>query len=447
MQHVNCRRFYRMGVFFRLCVACCLWGVAVVNFRLVAQTDQRIDNYIFPDFIRQDTSLCTFHPFVDFSKNNYQFYSDRSSNFEHLYRQFDSLLRFGDRKLNFYHIGGSHVQADIYTNDIRMFLQTHYDGLLGDRGWVFPFSLAGTNNPGNYRFSSEANFVGIRASVRHDFPIDLGVLGAAIVSEDSVVQLSFHYRNTVSKPGFSTIRIFHNQGYFPYEINFGEDEFLLSSWFHNDKMGYTEFMFADELDSFDVQFVRTTVDAHKLEIYGFQLLNDRPGISYHAIGVNGAGLYSYLACPRFEQQLSTLPPDFFVFAVGTNDANVPYEKFDPQVYRNNLEQLMKIVLHINPRCALLLTVPNDSHYKKRSLNFNIARQREVIIDLAREYNMAVWDFYGIMGELGSSKIWQMNDLMNSDLVHFSSTGYHLKGDLFIDAFLKYILQFSELLHR
>jgi len=408
-----------------------------------SQKKEPLKDYVFPDFILQDTALCTSHSFVDFSKNNLKFYSNGSPNFDFFYHQFDSMIRFRDRALNFYHIGGSHVQADIYTNDIRTYLQTYYNDLPGTRGWVFPFSLAGTNNPSNYRFSSETNFVGVRASVRKEFPIDLGVLGFALISEDSIAQLSFNYRNAVSKPGISKIRIFHNYGYFPYEINFGTDEPLISSWFHNERNGYTEFIFSDELDSFDVQFVRTCTYTYRLELYGFQLLNDQPGVSYNAIGVNGAGLYSYLDCPYFEQQLSTLPPDFFVFAVGTNDANVPPDKFDPQIYKNNLEQMIKIVLRINPRCAVLLTVPNDSHYKRRSLNFNIARQREVIIELAKEYSVPVWDFYGIMGELGSSKIWQQNNLMHVDLIHFSSTGYHFKGDLFIDAFLKYLLQFSE----
>jgi hypothetical protein len=50
--------------------------------------------------------------------------------------------------------------------------------------------------------------------------------------------------------------------------------------------------------------------------------------------------------------------------------------------------------------------------------------------------MAVWDFYGIMGELGSSKTWKTAGLMQADYVHFTGTGYHLKGTLLIEAFKK-----------
>jgi lysophospholipase L1-like esterase len=89
-----------------------------------------------------------------------------------------------------------------------------------------------------------------------------------------------------------------------------------------------------------------------------------------------------------------------------------------------------------------LTVPNDAHYKKRHLNKNIAREREVIIALAEKYRVPVWDFYGIMGELGSSKTWLSNGLMQGDMVHFTSEGYHIKGALLIDAFMKYLEQMT-----
>jgi lysophospholipase L1-like esterase len=64
----------------------------------------------------------------------------------------------------------------------------------------------------------------------------------------------------------------------------------------------------------------------------------------------------------------------------------------------------------------------------------------VIQELAAKYKMPVWDFYGIMGELGSSKTWQSHGLMQSDKVHFTGVGYHLKGDLLIDAFQKFLVQ-------
>lgn len=401
--------------------------------------------YVFPDFRDMDTSLRSTYPFVHYDLNNFRFYSKESPNFRTFYEKMDRAIREKKGQLNMYHIGGSHLQADIYTNDVRENLQQRFAGLPGERGWVFPFDLAGTNNPWNYEFSSPNSWHAYRCIPhrpdKYDF--DYGILGAGVTCGDSVITVKFEYDHTSSKPPFSHVRIFHNIGEFPYWMHFGADEITVLDSKHNPELGYTDVWFTDPLDSLNIQFQRTGAYAPELELYGFLLMNDSPGISYTAIGINGAGLYTYLANVRFEEQLKTYPPDFFAFSVGTNDGNVPYDKFDPQVYKRNLEKVMQMVLRANPDCALLLTVPNDSYYHRRYLNRNIARERTVIEELAQEYQMAVWDLYGIMGELGSSKTWKYNKLMKSDLIHFTADGYHFKGDLYLDAFMKFMDQMEE----
>lgn len=401
-----------------------------------------LSTYSFPDFEILDTSLRTEYPFIDYGKNNYRFYSKESENFTIFYKKFKRLIEEKEGHIHMYHIGGSHLQADIYTHDVREFLQTNWNGIPGERGWVFPFDLAQTNNPGNYEFSSPNRWKGYRC-VSHrpkKYDLDYGLLGAVTMCDDSVIQIYFEHDRTNSKPPFNHIRIYHNKGEFPYELNFGADEILITKTVHDSQAGCTDVFFTDPLDTFNLQFARTGYNAPELEIYGFILMNDVPGISYTSIGINGAGLYTYLDNVRFEEQLKQYPPDFFAFSVGTNDGNVPNDSFDPQVYKDNLEQVMQMVLRANPECALLLTVPNDSYYRRRYLNKNIAKERTVIIELAEQYNMAVWDMYGIMGELGSSKKWKYEGLMRSDLVHFTPVGYHLKGDLYIDAFMKFMSQ-------
>lgn len=402
-----------------------------------------LGTYCFPDFAIMDTNMRNERPFVDYTKNNYRFYSDRSANFELFYQKFIDILDKKYGKLNMYHIGGSHLQADIYTHDVRTYLQTNWEGIEGERGWVFPFDLAQTNNPGNYEFSSPNRWEGYRCvshKPRKYTEIDYGVLGAVTMCDDSVIQINFKYDRTEVKPPFNHIRIFHNKGEFPYYINFGAEEILVTKTEHDPIVGATDIYFTDGIDSFDLQFSRKGWYAPELEIYGFLLMNDQPGISYTSIGINGAGLYTYLDNVRFEEQLKQYPPDFFAFSVGTNDGNVPNSAFDPQKYKDNLEAVMKIVLNANPDCALLLTVPNDSYYRRRYLNKNIAKERTVIIELAEQYAMAVWDLYGVMGELGSSKTWKYKGLMRSDLVHFTYEGYHFKGDLYVDAFMKFLDQ-------
>ena len=349
-----------------------------------------------------------------------------------------------DRKLNFYHIGGSHIQADIYTHDFRTFLQSNWHRLDGERGLVFPFRLASTNNPSNYNFSSPNNWTGFRSVSARPEDLQYGLTGAAIKCADSLIVVNFKHMRSLVKPPFNRLRIYHNTGEFFYDMNFGSQELFVTDTYHHADLGYSEIRFSDKMDSLDIQFIRTCNIATSLEIYGFEFLNDLPGITYNAIGINGAGLYTYLGNEHFLRDLKIHPPDFFAFSLGTNDAYTSYENFNPQKYKENLEEMIKLVLTVNPKCAILLTVPNDCLFNKKHVNKNTERQREVIYQLAAKYEQAVWDFYGIMGELGSSKSLKENGLMQADYVHFTAGGYHIKGSLLIDAFLKYLAQFENM---
>jgi lysophospholipase L1-like esterase len=376
------------------------------------------------------------YPFIEVQCNQFQFFGAQSPNWMHLNEELSSMIQTGQGKLNFYHIGGSHLQADIYTHDFRTFLQSNWPGLSGERGLVFPYNLAHTNNPTNYDFSSPNTWKGYRSVTQRPEDFDYGLSGAAITCSDSLVVVNFKHLRTLVKPPFDRLRIYHNTGEFPYDLNFGDQELLVTDVVHYDALGYTEIRFSDHLDSLDLLFVKNCTTPFSLELFGFEFLNDLPGITYTAIGINGASLPTYLANTNFSRDLQLRKPDLFIFSVGTNDAHCSYDAFDPLVYKRNLEKMIQQVLQSNPNCAILLTVPNDDYYMRKYPNRNTERQREVIYQLAAQYQMAVWDFYGIMGELGSSKTWKIEGLMQADYVHFTGTGYHLKGTLLIEAFQK-----------
>ncbi|HIE15346.1 MAG TPA: hypothetical protein EYP69_00300, partial [Bacteroidales bacterium] len=57
-------------------------------------------------------------------------------------------------------------------------------------------------------------------------------------------------------------------------------------------------------------------------------------------------------------------------------------------------------------------------------------------EVAKKYNLAVWNLYKIMGGFNSSQKWYLMNLMKRDRIHFTRKGYELKGDLFFSAFLK-----------
>ena len=409
-----------------------------------SQSFDDLRNYNHPEFAKSNSEISEKKSLINLDCNQFAFFSEKSTNWFYLYTEIQKMITKKDRKLNFYHIGGSHIQADIYTHDFRTFLQSNWPGLDGERGLVFPFGLASTNNPSNYNFSSPNNWTGFRSVSARPEDLEYGLTGAAIKCADSLIVVNFKHMRSLVKPPFNRLRIYHNTGEFFYDMNFGSQELFVTDTYHHADLGYSEIRFSDKMDSLDIQFIRTCNIATSLEIYGFEFLNDLPGITYNAIGINGAGLYTYLGNEHFLRDLKIHPPDFFAFSLGTNDAYTSYENFNPQKYKENLEEMIKLVLTVNPKCAILLTVPNDCLFNKKHVNKNTNRQREVIYQLAAKYEQAVWDFYGIMGELGSSKSWKENGLMQTDYVHFTAGGYHIKGSLLIDAFLKYLLQFDKL---
>lgn len=420
-----------------------LFSIILIISYFKGMSQKQYNQFSYPDLFLLDTNYKTKYPLVNFSKNNFQFFTEGSPQWKLLSQKLDSMIEFKNKKLNFYHIGGSHIQADIYTNDIRTFLDTNWKGINGERGFVFPFDLAKTNNPSNYEFTSPNKWKAYRSVSKEKCELDYGLLGAVITCPDTFITMDFRYDKTVIPQKISKLKIYHNKLEIPYYISFGKNEQYIINYKIDENLGITEVEFENNIDSLQIQFIKKSKNESRLQISGIQLMNNEPGISYTAIGINGAGLYTYLDCGNFEEQLRQAPPDFFAFSVGTNDGNVPYDAFNPEVYKSNLEKMMNMVYRSNPNCAILLTVPNDSYYLKKYLNKNIAREREMIIQLAEKYKVPIWDFYGIMGELGASKTWQLAKLMQPDKVHFTGEGYHLKGSLFIDAFMKWKAKMNE----
>ena len=62
----------------------------------------------------------------------------------------DSLVFENKGQVRIVHFGGSHIQADVFSNRVRENLVKRYPGLAAGRGFVFPYSAARTNTPSSY---------------------------------------------------------------------------------------------------------------------------------------------------------------------------------------------------------------------------------------------------------------------------------------------------------
>ena len=371
------------------------------------------------------------HDFIDYQHNYIDFFQD-SSNFQTFYSKLDSLLFYGEGKINIVHIGGSHIQADMWSDRVRQRLYNFIPTNNGGRGLLFPYRLAKTNNPYYYKVEYTGDWKGYRNSVlSHDS--EFGVTGITAKTKDSISSVKLTFRgDNYPDYDFNKITILHNQQNESFCIELLSDTAAIR--INNDSIGYTEFWLSSYQNKLEFSITQMDTLEKEFALYGLLLENQDPGICYHSIGVNGASVPSYLRCEFFEKQLSLIKPDLIIFSVGINDA---YDtQFTADKYENNYDTLISYFQKVNPKAALLFTTNNDSYYKRKYPNKKAEDVRDVMRKLAYKYGGGVWDMYGLMGGLGSVKTWENAGLAKRDKIHFTKAGYETVGDLLFEALIK-----------
>lgn len=171
-------------------------------------------------------------------------------------------------------------------------------------------------------------------------------------------------------------------------------------------------------------------------IFGLSAENDTSGVLFHTIGVNGAEYRHYLKSELFNGQLAFLSPHLIVISLGTNEAyNV--KDFDSTLFYRQADSLVAQLQQLNPGVTVLLTTPPDigkAVRKGRRVSYYTSHPqipviREVLLRLAANRNLAVWDFYTVMGGKGSITQWHKAGLMDARRIHFNRTGYYMEGYL------------------
>jgi len=371
------------------------------------------------------------YDFIQYDKNKLIFPGD-SGDFERVFNKMDTLILLGQGKITIVQIGGSHIQADVYPGRLRLRLQTFYPGMNGGRGFVFPYKMAQTNSPRGYKIS----YSGIWSTCRNvelKKNCNLGLSGITAITHDSLSTL-----NLFLTPGeenhylFNRIKLFYSTGKSSFVPEL--DSVDIDSVVIDREMGYSTFYLKHSYDKFGLKLRKTDSLQNYFELYGISLENDDPGFVYHSIGINGASFPSFLRCNLLEKQLKVLKPDMVILSLGTNDAYTTH--FKPEFYESNYKEMIGIIRRAAPEAAILNTVANDSYLFRRYPNKNTQLAENVIYDVAKNENCGVWDFYEVMGGFNSSKLWQKQNLMGRDLIHFNLEGYLLVGDLFFNAIIK-----------
>ena len=372
---------------------------------------------------------------VHADKSVLQFPGSRAAQ-DRFYAKLDSLVATGQGNVNIWHVGGSHVQAAFFPNRI----MNNLDSLTvrGDRGFLFPLRLAGTNSDRSYRIAATGEWVApilTRASTERRPRYGITGYGARTSSPDASVSFRLNPDGS-DRWECQSLRVLgygSSDKVYPYMICLAD---TLRYEYEPETHSYL-FDLPAPTDSAIVQF--HIPSGEEFTLNGLQPLSWRPGINYFSSGVNGAALPSWLdKCEDLERDLRLVRPDLAILAVGINDSACSAKDFKPEKFKENYRRLMRMVLRTNPDCAFIFVTNNDSYrYVRRGMTWNANAEavRKAMTELAKEFGGAVWDLYAIMGGAHSVEKWRDAGLAKLDRLHFTDEGYELLGDLFTEALM------------
>lgn len=356
------------------------------------------------------------------------------SAFQRVWHRLDTLVYEGRGSLNIIHIGGSHVQAGMLTDAVRRGLHAMSPDLHGSVGWLYPFAVAGTNNPRSYTVTKYGTWTGQRCSVpQHRGP--WGFAGIRAFAGDSAGFTMLH--KELPLQASSVLLFYPNSDSINPPLVKGPVAEVVR------RPDGIEVRFDRPIDTLRVQWLPRKGRRDTLSLEGVLFRPADPnGVRYHSVGVNGAATHSFLKAVRFESQLRELPPDVVVFGLGINDAHKSRGEFDTLAYELRYDSLVDGVRRVNPHAQFVWLTNNDALYKSANNPHGILVQR-AMLRLAAKHHGAVFDFFALMGGYGSVRRWMANDWARPDGIHLSQVGYQAQADWFASAFTKAYLRHQE----
>ncbi len=385
---------------------------------------------LFTNTAQSQNDSIKMYTFINYEQNIIHL-PNNNANFNSLFNKMYNLETKNEGSVTIAHIGDSHIQADFLSGTIRKKLQEHFKSTHNDRGCIFPYKTAYTNNPTNYTVSTKGKWLSCR-NVESNLKCTLGVAGIAVFTSDTSASISIKLNDTTMTYMSDKIMIFHEVGkdYFTPEIIYPQ----VIQKETNEELGYTIFSLDTATDSITLSVKQENPEQTKFVLQGVNFTSDKNNLKYHTFGVNGATFRTFLRCELLTKNLSALSPDLVIISLGTNDTYV--NRLNTDKLSSYIDKTIKQIKQTLPNSAILLTTPGDHLMHQHKQNPNIIKCVDIIKEKAKQYNCAYWDYYHIMGGNGSIKAWRETEMAHTDFIHYTKKGYEYKGELFFNALLK-----------
>ena len=353
------------------------------------------------------------------------------------FQKLDDLKHGRRNKVVIVHIGDSHIQADNFTGTMRKQFQQQFGN--GGRGLYFPYRTAKTNGPFDVKDlnSCVCNWKTKRCCFPN-IPIPIGISGITIQTNNNA-NIDFSLSQNYGENDFDRITIFCDKK-FAYTIEPQIKEPVTNLFISPFRLEYAAdpysltYSIDKPINNFRLNIEKNDTSSDAFNLFGIYLQNTKAkGIEYNMIGVNGAQFMHYNVADYFFEQLPTLQPDLIIVSLGTNEAIA--SKFDGASLQGEAANFFAKINDVAPNAAVLVTSPPDTYLMRRYKNLNTAKVSNIEKQICLKNNYAFWDFYNIMGGLGSVVKWKKLGLGNYDMTHFLNKGYEVQGKLLYHALM------------
>lgn len=357
------------------------------------------------------------YSFLNIESNRIAYYGNSSLQFERIYKKFSPMIKLGKGQVRILHIGDSHLQADFFSGRVRANFQSIFLGLQGARGMICPY-MKGC--PDSYKITYGTQWQHYNILSKEQSTIFANTVYTT--EKNASIRIAVNHRNPI-KYDFDKVRIYHSPLKPQERIDIDYPSYKKVSV----EDGCTVFTLNGYTDTINISVNKTSNDT--LFIHGFYFDNEDAGVVYNVTGVNSAEARHYLKI-KSDESLKTLCLDLIIISLGTNDC---YEASGVESFASNLTEFVAKIREQIPDVAILLTTPSDCWYKRKHVNKRMKEARNIIKEVAKQNNCAVWDWYEVMGGEGASSKWVDRQLMQKDRVHLTLNGYYLQGDLLFNA--------------
>ncbi len=322
------------------------------------------------------------------------------------------------------HIGDSHIQADFFTGEVRRLLRDYLKDTCPQRGFVFPFSIAGSNNPLDFKSTSTGSWETSKSTDMRDSTV-FGINGIVLKTKDITSTVTLKLKS--EKNRFNKVRIFYASSRHITPTVTGN--FSISKSTVNKESGFVDYMLSTKVDSITIA-LKGIPNSGEFVLHGVFMQDTESTFSYNVVGLNGASTTSFLRCNRLSADIKGINPTHVIISLGTNDAYSA--SFSPQDLRTNLETIVRRVRESVPFATIILTTPGDFLAKGGKATIAPKIASEIIAYVAEENNCIVWNFFAQMGGEGSIEEWYKQGLAAPDRLHLSKDGYKVQGRMFFE---------------